>query len=231
MCSRCADKISTFYVKHKEAKCPLYASYYCGLCAKYGHLQAGCPRQKAVLSKKLVASEEEADSDTEEEEVLEIKDDNQAIAAFLAARGLPVSKKAAENRETLEEYAEDEDLELVRVWQAKINLPAGFALPGAGSSPLPGAGSAALPVPPLARQSQSLAKKPAAAGKTTEPTKATIQIAASVTSNMTVQQFIQGLTDRGIELPKKYAVQVGARLLVSFKNLTSKDVIQIVSKV
>lgn len=205
MCSRCVDKISTFYVKHKEAKCPLYASYYCGLCAKYGHLQATCPRQKAVLSKKLVVSEEAVEIE-DPKEVLEIKDDNQVIAAFLAARGLPVSKKAAENRETLEEYAEDEDLELVRSWQAKINLPAGFgSVPGAFASG-------------------------AATGSSTKPLKPAIQITASVTSNMTIQQFLQGLTERGIELPKKYAVQVGTRLLVSFKNLTSKDIIQIVSK-
>ena len=215
MCSRCVDKISTFYVKHKEAKCPLYASYYCGLCAKYGHLQATCPRQKSVLSKKLVVAEEAVEVE-DPKEVLEIKDDNQVIAAFLAARGLPVSKKAAENRETLEEYAEDEDLELVRSWQAKINLP------GAGVPPLPAGSSAALP-------GAGSGVKPAP-GSSTKPLKPAVQITASVTSNMTIQQFLQGLTERGIELPKKYAVQVGARLLVSFKNLTSKDVIQIVSK-
>lgn len=220
MCSRCVDKISTFYVKHKEAKCPLYASYYCGLCAKYGHLQATCPRQKSVLSKKLVVAEEAVEVEGPKE-VLEIKDDNQVIAAFLAARGLPVSKKAAENRETLEEYAEDEDLELVRSWQAKINLPAGSSLPGAGVPPLPGSGFT-----PVAASGKGGTPAPG-----TKPLKPVVQITASVTSNMTIQQFLQGLTERGIELPKKYAVQVGTRLLVSFKNLTSKDIIQIVSKV
>lgn len=54
---------------------------------------------------------------------LDIKDNDAVIAAYLAARSQPVSKIPAENRETLEEYAAEEGLVLVRHWEARIILP------------------------------------------------------------------------------------------------------------
>jgi hypothetical protein len=202
MCSRCADKITTFYVKHKEASCPLFASYYCGLCAKHGHLQSTCPRQTAVLSKKLVPKHIDEPEPTPTEKLLEIKDDNSVIAAYLAAKGLPVSKKQAENRETLADYVEENDLKLVRSWQAKIIMP-GACLPAANVPLVP------MPI---------VAKTP------------TGQMTASVTSETKLADFVKSLQERGVEIPKKYAIQVGAKQVVSFSKLTSKDILQIVAK-
>jgi hypothetical protein len=56
------------------------------------------------------------------------------------------------------------------------------------------------------------------------------QMTASVTSETKLADFVKSLQERGIEMPKKYAIQVGAKQVVSFSKLTSKDILQIVAK-
>ena len=126
MCDRCRTTITTFYTKHPESKCPLFAAYYCGICAVHGHLQGTCSKAAAAASPDF---EPPAPADEPEDEaptrVIDIKDSDAAIAAYLAARGLPASRKPAENRATIAGYAASEGIIICRHWIASITLPGG----------------------------------------------------------------------------------------------------------
>ena len=191
MCSRCNSKITTFYTKHTEEQCPLYKAYYCSYCAKHGHLMSSCPRKKTIRSKKLVPKENSI-KEIIPDRTLEIKDSDAIISAFLTSRGVEASKRASENRELLEEYAEDNGYILIREWQAKIIIP------------------------------MSSAK--ISEGETTE-------ISASIKSSMSLKDIYNNLIERGYEFPKKIGFQVNGKSIASLDRITSKDVIQIISKV
>ena len=101
-------------------------------------------------------------------------------------------KRASENREILEEYAEENDYILIREWQAKIIIPMSSAKISEGE---------------------------------------TEHITASIKSTMSLKDIYTNLVDRGYEFPKKIGFQVNGRSINSLDKVTSKDVIQIISKV
>jgi hypothetical protein len=125
MCDRCRSSITTFYTKHPESKCPLFAAYYCGICAVHGHLQGTCKAAAAAASTAFEPAEATEPDDTPAAATIDIKDNDAAIAAFLTARGMPASRKPAENREQLAAYAASEGSILCRHWVANIALPGG----------------------------------------------------------------------------------------------------------
>jgi hypothetical protein len=82
-----------------------------------------CPRKHISKSVKPVVLDEMPEPVIKK--TLEIKDNDEVIAAYLSARGYEISKKASENREILAEYAASEDMKLVREWSLRIILPDG----------------------------------------------------------------------------------------------------------
>ena len=122
MCSICSDILQDFGVEHTEALCPLRNSRYCSYCAQYGHLTKSCPakpsrmfREPAYLEQLIPYSDLKEFNITsktpikyktpdEIQQLLEIKDDDKVIAAYLAARSIKV-QRGFTRRQTLEEYA------------------------------------------------------------------------------------------------------------------------------
>ena len=122
MCDICRPRLPDFGLAHTEAKCPLRNSRYCAYCASYGHLTAACPakpsrmfREPCYLEQLIAPSELNEYQITtktpiqcpvmeEPQQLLEIKDDDRVIAAYLAARSVKVAKGFTK-RQTLEEYA------------------------------------------------------------------------------------------------------------------------------
>ena len=83
MCSICKEVLQDFSILHTEALCPLRNSRYCSYCAQYGHLTK---------------------IQDEPQQLLEIKDDDKVIAAYLSARSIK-AQRGFTRRQSLEEYA------------------------------------------------------------------------------------------------------------------------------
>lgn len=119
MCSICKTSIPDFAIEHNEEMCPLRKSRYCSYCAKYGHLTKKCPAKPHfieptyleqlippsdityynITSKTPITYQKE-----EEQLLLEIKDDDKVIGAYLMTRSIKV-QKGFTKRYTIEEYA------------------------------------------------------------------------------------------------------------------------------
>ena len=122
MCSICKESLQDFGLEHTELLCPLRNSRYCSYCAQYGHLTKACPakpkrmfREPAYLEQLIPYSElKELNITTktpikyskreESPQLLEIKDDEKVIVAYLAARSIKIHKGFTK-KHTLEEYA------------------------------------------------------------------------------------------------------------------------------
>ena len=122
MCSICRDLIQDFALEHTESLCPLRNSRYCSICAQYGHLTKSCPakpkrmmREPAYLEQLIpptILKEYNITTKTpikyktpdEPQQLLEIKDDDKVISAYLAARSIKI-QKGFTKRYMLEEYA------------------------------------------------------------------------------------------------------------------------------
>ena len=122
MCSICKEALPDFTIPHDELRCPLRNSRYCSNCAKYGHLTKKCPDRPSVIFREPVYLEQLINPTDlkqfsitsvtpilpynveEEKQILEIKDDDTVIRAYLAARGIRTTKKSRK-RHILEEYA------------------------------------------------------------------------------------------------------------------------------
>jgi hypothetical protein len=122
MCNICHNTLQDFSVDHTEALCPLRNSRYCSYCAQYGHLTKSCPakpsrmfREPAFLEQLISPSDLKELNITsktpikyksveEPQQLLEIKDDDRVIAAYLIARSIKILKGFTK-RHTLEEYA------------------------------------------------------------------------------------------------------------------------------
>ena len=107
---------------HEENVCPIRQSRYCSICAQYGHLTAKCPATPSryftepIFMEQLIASSDRKEFKIttqtrlpivireEEPQLLEIHDNDRAIAAYLAARS--IKGKGSNKRRMLEEYAE-----------------------------------------------------------------------------------------------------------------------------
>jgi hypothetical protein len=132
MCSICKDILQDFSIVHSESVCPLRNSRYCANCAKYGHLTKSCPAKPPTMFREPVYLEQlipysdlkefNITSKTqiknkvkeEEQQLLEIKDDEKVIAAYLAARSIKIPRGFT-RRHTLEEYAKLNNKRLVYI--------------------------------------------------------------------------------------------------------------------
>lgn len=145
---------------------------------------------------------------------LDIKDSDAVIAAYLAARSQPVSKIAAENRETLAEYAESEGRVLVRHWEARIILP------DCGKSKI---------VPQCASADCGITAKAPVASAVAP---ATIETTVTVSSTTTLGELVESLRSRGFDLPKKLSVTTASgKPIKTIDSLTYKDVIRIIPRI
>ena len=132
MCSNCTDILEDFGIEHTVALCPLRNSWYCSYCAIYGHLTKSCPAKPSILFIKPAYIEQlipysdlkeyNITSQTpirttlleQEPRLLEIKDSDKVIAAYLAARSVKI-QRGFTKRQTLEEYAKTENKRVVYI--------------------------------------------------------------------------------------------------------------------
>jgi hypothetical protein len=132
MCSNCRDILQDFGIEHTVTLCPLRNSWYCSYCAIYGHLTKSCPAKPSILFRKpayieqlipyLDLKEYNIISKTpiraplleQEPRLLEIKDSDKVIAAYLAARSVKI-QRGFTKRQTLEEYAKLENKRVVYI--------------------------------------------------------------------------------------------------------------------
>jgi len=122
MCSICKPILPNFGIPHAEEMCPLGNAFYCSNCAKYGHLLASCPAKpprrytEPCFLEQLIPPSELAEFKIttrtpipqvipdEPQRLLEIKDNDKVISAFLHARSIKV-RKGQTKRQALEDYA------------------------------------------------------------------------------------------------------------------------------
>lgn len=122
MCSICKPILPTFGIPHAEEMCPLGNSFYCSNCAKYGHLLAKCPAKPSrfytepAFLEELIPTSELAEFRITTrtpipqvipdvpQRLLEIKDNDKVISAFLSARSIKI-RKGQTKRQALEDYA------------------------------------------------------------------------------------------------------------------------------
>jgi hypothetical protein len=132
MCSNCKDILEDFGVEHIITLCPLRNSWYCSYCAIYGHLTKSCPAKPSILFLKpayieqlipyLDLKEYNITTQTpirtslleQEQRLLEIKDSDKVIGAYLAARSVKI-QRGFTKRQTLEEYAKLENKRVVYI--------------------------------------------------------------------------------------------------------------------
>ena len=132
MCSNCKDILQDFDIVHTVALCPLRNSWYCSYCAIYGHLTKSCPAKPSILFRKPAYIEQlipysdlkeyNITSKTpiktplleQEQRLLEIKDNDKVIAAYLGARSVKI-QRGFTKRQTLEEYAKLENKRVVYI--------------------------------------------------------------------------------------------------------------------
>lgn len=132
MCSNCKDILQDFDIVHTVALCPLRNSWYCSYCAIYGHLTKSCPAKPSILFRKPAYIEQlipysdlkeyNITSKTpiktplleQEQRLLEIKDSDKIIAAYLAARSVKI-QRGFTKRQALEEYAKTENKRVIYI--------------------------------------------------------------------------------------------------------------------
>lgn len=130
MCTICKTILTDFAIEHTELMCPLRNSRYCSNCATYGHLTRTCPAKPSrfytepAYLEQLISAENLKEfnitSKTEipyrdkkkEPQLLEIKDNDQVIASYLASQSVKVPKGSSK-RTTLENYAKLQNKRLV----------------------------------------------------------------------------------------------------------------------
>jgi hypothetical protein len=130
MCSICLPVLQDFSIQHTEQLCPLRNSRYCSYCAQYGHLTKSCPakphrmfREPAYLEQLLPYSELKEKNITSKtpikykdidppQRLLEVKDDEKAIAAYLINKSIK-QQKGFTRRQCLEEYAKMNNMRVI----------------------------------------------------------------------------------------------------------------------
>ena len=123
MCSNCTDILQDFGIEHTIELCPLRNSWYCSYCAQYGHLTKSCPAKPSILFREPVYIEQlipyselkqynitsrtpikNSSAYEVEPQLLEIKDNDKAIAAYLMSRSIKI-QRGFTKKQVLEEYA------------------------------------------------------------------------------------------------------------------------------
>lgn len=138
MCSICKDILVDFGVEHTESHCPIRNSRYCSYCAQYGHLTKSCPaapplwaREPTFMEQLIPPSELKRYNIRtltpipqykmeKPQQLLEIKDNDKAIAAYLSARSIK-TLKGFTKRKMLEEYAKQQNKRIVFINDSTIN--------------------------------------------------------------------------------------------------------------
>lgn len=140
MCSICKDILVDFAVEHENEpyKCPIRNSRYCSYCAQYGHLTKSCPAQPPLWAREPTYVEQLiSPSDLKryniktltpippykmekQQQLLEIKDNDKVIAAYLSARSIKTIKGFTK-RKMLEEYAKQQNKRIVFINDSTIN--------------------------------------------------------------------------------------------------------------
>ena len=118
MCSNCHDILQDFETQHFQHQCPLRNTRYCSYCAKSGHITKMCPAKPAFreptyleqlvppsyLKEFNITSKTPLNYKLEEpQQLIEIKDNDKLIVAYLSARSIKSVAKDA--RQKLEEYS------------------------------------------------------------------------------------------------------------------------------
>ena len=80
MCSRCDKLLGGLCLPHERSACPLRHALYCSLCASYGHDVRDCPDDPSSTSVAIASR------------LITIDDSEEAMAAFLAEKGVVVPK-------------------------------------------------------------------------------------------------------------------------------------------
>lgn len=132
MCSICKPILKDFKIEHKEEVCPLRNSYYCSYCSKYGHLTKKCPAKplrkfiEPFYLEQLIAPSELKEFNIttktpirskiydEPQRLIEIKDDDRVITAYLSARSIKITK-GRNKKNALEEYAKTQNKKVVYI--------------------------------------------------------------------------------------------------------------------
>ena len=123
MCSNCEDILQDFGIEHTVELCPLRNSWYCSYCAQYGHLTKSCTAKPSILFREPLYIEQlipyselkqyNITSRTpikrlapyeEEPQLLEVKDNDKAIMAYLMARSIKI-QRGFTKKQVIEEYA------------------------------------------------------------------------------------------------------------------------------
>lgn len=132
MCNICRHILEGFTIEHKEDNCPLRNSQYCAYCAGYGHLTKACKAKPNIMFREPTYLEQlipysvlkecnittktpiEYSEPKEERKILEIKDNDKVILAYITARSIKI-KKGYTRRQVLEEYAKINDMRVVYI--------------------------------------------------------------------------------------------------------------------
>ena len=127
MCSFCVKTIPDFGVEHNIASCPLRMSQYCSYCAKYGHITIDCQAKPNFIEptylEQLISPSDLIEYNIitktpiyykvkEDQQLLEIKDDDKVITAYLISHSIKI-QKGHTKRHVLEEYAKLNNKRLV----------------------------------------------------------------------------------------------------------------------
>lgn len=127
-----------FGVEHPESRCPLRTSSYCSYCAKYGHITSECPAppsrfytQPAYMEQlispidldeyKIVSKTPLAYvPDQDAANVIEVKDSDQAIMAYLTSCSIKFDKgthrkQVLHRKHLLEEYADRHHMRVIYI--------------------------------------------------------------------------------------------------------------------
>lgn len=133
MCSNCIDILQDFGIEHTVELCPLRNSWYCSYCAKYGHLTKLCPAKPSVMFREPMYLEQlipysdlkfynittkthinKTPLIEQEQQLLEIKNNDKAILAYLMARSIKINRGFTK-RQALEEYAKTNNKRVVYI--------------------------------------------------------------------------------------------------------------------
>ena len=132
MCRICKSVLSDFSIEHTETRCPLRNSRYCNICAQYGHLTTKCPVKPSRLFCKPVYLEQlicptdliafnittqtllPSYTIEEPQRLLEIKDDDKLISAYLSSKSIKPTKGCTK-RYLLEEYAKTQNRRVIYI--------------------------------------------------------------------------------------------------------------------
>jgi hypothetical protein len=132
MCSICKPILKDFKIIHKEEVCPLRNSRYCSYCSKYGHLTKNCPAKplrkyiEPFYLEQLIPPRELKEFNItsltpiphpkpdEPQRLIEIKDNDQVIVAYLTARSIKITK-GRNKKHILEDYAKTQNKKVVYI--------------------------------------------------------------------------------------------------------------------